>query len=96
MIRSDGGGIGEGRRCPDCLLPFLHLYLPGSVVGAGGCSSPVLWREVALSWREDPEAMQRLHCEERHTEDLRDSVQVQAGSVRGNTPEGPGGFFTPR
>lgn len=84
MISSDGGGIGAGRRCPDCLLlPFLHLYLPGSVVGAGSFSSPVLWREVALSWREDPEAMRCLHCEERHMEDLRDCA-----GAGGNTPEG--------
>lgn len=33
------------------------------------------------------------HCEERHMEDLRDSVQVQGGRVRGNTPKGAGFFL---
>ena len=41
---------------------------------------------MALSWRELPQAM--LHCVERHTEALRDSVQVQKGGKRVNTPEG--------
>lgn len=48
---------------------------------------------MALSWREAPEAMHCLHCVERHMEDLRDSVQVQRGRVRGNTPEGPDFFL---
>ncbi len=50
---------------------------------------------MALSWREAPEAMHCLHCVERHMEDLRDSVQVQRGRVRGNTPEGAEFFFFP-
>lgn len=49
---------------------------------------------MALSWREAPEAMHCLHCVERHMEDLRDSVQVQKGRVRGNTPEGADFFFS--
>lgn len=48
---------------------------------------------MALSWREVPEAMHCLHCVERHTEALRDSVQVQRGGVRGNTPEGADFFI---
>lgn len=37
--------------------------------------------------------MHRLHCEERHMEDLRDSVQVQGGRARGNTPKGANFFL---
>lgn len=48
---------------------------------------------MALSWKEVPEAMHCLHCTRRHMEDLRDSVQVQRGRVRGNTPEGADFFF---
>lgn len=82
--------VWEGRRCPRrrrCPLhPLhpLHLYLPGSVVSTASSE------EAALSWRDDPEAVQRLRCGETHG----DSEQVQGGRARGNTPEGAS--FTPQ
>lgn len=58
-------------------------------------SLPGPLREGALSWGEEPEALHRRHCEQSHMEDLRDSVQVQGGGMRGNTPGGAVFFLTP-
>lgn len=97
-LQAKGSGTGDpgrGEPCPrHSVGAYLHLYLPGSVVSADSfplLSSGERWLSAGK------------RCQRRCTvsivrgdtwRDLRDSVQVQRGRVRGNTPEGADLFFS--
>lgn len=96
-LKAKGSGAedwGKEMYCPrHSLFTYLLLYLLGSVVSPGSFPPCPLERGGSQLER-GARGYHCLHCVERHTEELRDSVQVQRGRVRGNTPGGPDFFFS--